>query len=72
MIYTVTLNPAIDKTVTVHNLSVGAVNRVASVREDAGGKGINVSRALMKNGVKNTAACIVGCENGGEFLKMLE
>jgi 1-phosphofructokinase len=50
MIVTVTLNPAVDKTVTLDRLVLGEVNRVEVVRHDPGGKGINVSRVIRQFG----------------------
>ena len=46
MIYTVTLNPALDKTATVENLRLDSVNRISELRVDPGGKGINVSKEI--------------------------
>ena len=71
MIYTVTLNPAIDKTVVIENFSAGAVNRVNSVREDAGGKGINVSKCLKNLGAESVAAMILAGGTGVRLEKML-
>lgn len=71
MIYTVTLNPAIDKTVVIDNLRTGAVNRVVSVREDAGGKGINVSKCLKNLGVDSAAAMILAGDTGKRLENML-
>ncbi|GAA3752769.1 hexose kinase [Microbacterium kribbense] len=51
MIVTVTVNPALDRTVVLDGpLRPGQVQVAASVREDAGGKGINVSRVLAAAG----------------------
>ena len=72
MIYTVTLNPAIDKTVVIENLTVGGVNRVSSVREDAGGKGINVSKCLKNLGAETVAAMVLAGTTGKRLSKMLE
>lgn len=72
MIYTVTLNPAIDKTVVIENLRTGSVNRVASVREDAGGKGINVSKCLKNLGEPSVAAMILAGDTGKRLETMLE
>ncbi|WP_105614602.1 1-phosphofructokinase [Vallitalea okinawensis] len=55
MIYTVTLNPALDKTIIVNNFEINNVNRVQKIREDAGGKGINVSKMISNLGGKNIA-----------------
>ena len=71
MIYTVTLNPAIDKTVVIGNFSAGGVNRVESVREDAGGKGINVSKCLKNLGETSVAAMILAGDTGRRLEKML-
>ncbi len=72
MIYTVTLNPAIDKTVVIENFCAGAVNRVGSIREDAGGKSINVSKCLKKLGAETEAVMILAGQTGERLQKMLE
>ncbi len=52
MIVTVTPNPSIDRTVTLSGpLTRGAVHRVSSVTSEAGGKGVNVARALTMAGL---------------------
>jgi 1-phosphofructokinase len=63
MITTVTLNPAIDRTVIVDKLNNGAVNRVKSVRQDIGGKGINVTKVLNSLGSTSTAIGFMGKKN---------
>ena len=64
VIYTVTLNPAVDKTVYVDNFTVDAVNRATSVRQDAGGKGINVSKTIQQLGGSSTAVAFLGGPSG--------
>lgn len=59
MIRTVTLNPAVDRTVSVARFAVGEVNRVVSTRLDAGGKGLNVSKALAAIGAKSVAYALL-------------
>lgn len=63
MITTVTFNPAIDKTITVENFTPGAVNRVLSVQENLGGKGINVAKVLNLLGTSTTAIGFIGEKN---------
>ena len=56
MIVTVTPNPSIDRTVTLATpLTRGTVHRVTSVTTEAGGKGVNVARALTLAGVDAVA-----------------
>ncbi|WP_109210650.1 MULTISPECIES: 1-phosphofructokinase [Microbacterium] len=56
MIVTLTANPSLDRTVTLPApLQVGDVQSAASTREDAGGKGINVARAIRAAGEDCTA-----------------
>ena len=72
MIYTVTLNPALDKTVTVPGLTVDEVNRIVEMREDPGGKGINVSKVIAKLGGKSCALALLGGTVGEKIKEMLE
>ena len=60
MIYTLTLNPAIDYYVAVENLKIGAVNRTKNEQIRFGGKGINVSLVLKELGVKSVAMGFIG------------
>ena len=64
MIVTVTLTPALDKTVILPDFRVDAVNRVQSLRLDPGGKGINASRVLRALGMDSLATGILGGGTG--------
>lgn len=64
MIVTVTLNPSIDRTIAVDSLVRGGVNRAEIIALDAGGKGVNVSRALAVYGAE-THAIMIGAALGG-------
>ncbi|MCM1054612.1 MAG: 1-phosphofructokinase [Bacteroides sp.] len=55
MVYTVTLNPAVDYVVHTEELAAGRVNRSASEEIYFGGKGINVSAVLNELGIKSRA-----------------
>ena len=64
MIYTVTLNPALDKTVEIPGMALDTVNRITEMRTDPGGKGINVSKVIAKLGGESRAVGILGGESG--------
>ena len=71
MIYTVTLNPALDKTATVARFAVDEVNRIRDLREDPGGKGINVSKVIAKLGGTSRALALLGGSVGEKIERML-
>lgn len=64
MIITVTLNPALDKTVEIPDFSLDAVNRITAMRIDPGGKGLNVSKVIAKLGGTSTAVGVLGGTTG--------
>ena len=70
-VYTITLNPAYDIYCTCENLHVGCENNLGNVEKYIGGKGINISRALVETGVDNTAICVLGEDNCTEFTAAL-
>ena len=72
MIYTVTLNPAIDRQYTVEKITRNAVLRARDFRTDLGGKGFNVSRALQQLGVPSVVVGFVGGQTGERLGKGLD
>lgn len=72
MIYTVTLNPALDKTVEIPGMALDTVNRITEMRTDPGGKGINVSKVIAKLGGESCAVGILGGGSGKMLEKLLE
>lgn len=64
MIITVTMNPAIDKTVEIERLIPGGLNRIKKAEYDAGGKGINVSKTIKALGGTSIATGFLGGNTG--------
>jgi len=71
MIYTLTLNPALDLELTVDTLNYNQVLRALNTRTDCGGKGFNVSRALAALGQASTALGFVGGGTGQRLERVL-
>lgn len=72
MIITVTMNPAIDKTVEIDTLQAGGLNRIQRVEYDAGGKGINVSKTIHELGGESIAVGFLGGNAGKTIEHVLE
>ncbi len=64
MIYTLTLNPAVDRELTVPAIEYDSVLRASRSQVDFGGKGFNVSRLLKGLGADTTAVGFVGGKAG--------
>lgn len=71
MIVTLTLNPSLDRTIEIGSLSRGAVIRAAATRLDPGGKGVNVSRALLANRIRSRAVVPFGGDEGRQLVSLL-
>ncbi|AEV87255.1 phosphofructokinase [Actinoplanes sp. SE50] len=71
MILTVTLNPSVDRALEVDALLRGEVLRAVDSHIDPGGKGVNVSRALLANGVRSTAVVPTGGAEGEQLVDLL-
>lgn len=71
MIVTITLNPSLDRTLDTDAFAVGEVNRAVAARLDAGGKGINVSRALHRHGHATVAVFPAGGPDGDVLVSEL-
>ncbi len=72
MVYTLTLNPALDYSMVAENIKVGITNRSESEEISFGGKGINVSYVLSQLGIKNTALGFIAGFTGDFLEKELE
>ncbi len=62
-IATITLNPAIDQTVSIPDFQAGKVNRVKHSQSDPGGKGVNVASFLSDFGFQVAVTGFLGEEN---------
>lgn len=71
MIITLTMNPAIDKTVEIDRLAQGGLNRIKKVEYDAGGKGINVSKTIRELGGESIATGFLGSAAGELIASLL-
>ena len=71
-IITLTLNPAFDVHCCCDNFRPYHESIAKIISKDAGGKGVNISRALSVNGTENVAVLVVGKENGEEFCQALK
>lgn len=72
MIYSVTINPAIDYVIELPELKTGLVNRLESAIKLPGGKGINVSRILKELNIPTTAWGFTGGFTGTFINQSLE
>lgn len=72
MIYTVTMNPALDYVIDLDKFKQGEVNRATSEHILPGGKGLNVSIVLTNLGVENTALGFVAGFTGKEIEKRVQ
>ncbi|MEZ4970651.1 MAG: 1-phosphofructokinase family hexose kinase [Flavobacteriaceae bacterium] len=71
-IVTLTLNPVIDKSVTVAGIGPNTKLRCSSPIYDAGGGGINVSRAIKKLGEESLCIYLAGGPTGEHLRQLLE
>lgn len=71
-VYTITLNPAYDVHAYAEHFAPFHENLAAVTSREAGGKGVNLSRALQNGGTENTAVIVLGKDNCAEFIAELE
>jgi 1-phosphofructokinase family hexose kinase len=71
MIITVTLNAAIDKSLSVPNFRLGRRHRTVEQRTMAGGKGVNIARALKALGQPVIATGMAGGATGTRIVEQL-
>ncbi|MFW3614141.1 1-phosphofructokinase [Billgrantia antri] len=71
-VLTLTLNPALDLSVSLERLTPGTVNRTHETHLTAAGKGVNVARVLADLGHDVTVSGFLGADNDGPFLRAFE
>lgn len=70
MITTICLNPSFDRAAELETLKLGEVNRIRALREDLGGKGINVAVVAQRLGLNVQCIGIMG-EDGSDQLSAM-
>ena len=69
---TVTLNPAIDRTIAMPGFTIGTVNRGEEVSSLPGGKGVNVASALADYGIGVAVTGFLGGDNAASFEELFK
>ncbi len=72
MIVTLTPNPSLDRTLEVERLDRGNLLLARGTRVEAGGKGVNVARALLANGHAVRAVVPIGGPEGDDLADRLD
>lgn len=72
MIITLTMNPAVDRTLQVDKFTVDRVNLIREDRSDVGGKGINVSKVIRQLGGRTKTITFLGGSTGAFIEQELE
>lgn len=70
-IITLTLNPAFDVYCYAENFGAYRENLAKVISRDAGGKGVNIGRALAAYGINAKNLVVLAEENGEEFARLL-
>ncbi|WP_432497646.1 1-phosphofructokinase family hexose kinase [Kineococcus gypseus] len=70
-VVTVTPNPSVDRTLELDVLTRGEVHRATAASVEAGGKGVNVARALARHGARATAVLPCGGADGELLVALL-
>ena len=71
MIVTVTPNPCIDRTIRLERLIPGGLKRAHSATSEAAGKGVNVSHALVTEGIETVAVLPLAAQSAVQYLGLL-
>lgn len=71
-IVTLTLSPCFDVHCYADEFLAGRENIVRTQSAELGGKGINISRALLENGIDSTAVVALGRQGGAEVRDALD
>lgn len=71
MVFTVTLNPALDYSMSVNGISLGQTNRSYNENITFGGKGLNVSYVLGQLGLESVALGFVAGFTGDELVRIV-
>ena len=72
MVYTLTLNPALDYVLKLDGIRTDDINRASDAEIYYGGKGINVSAVLTRLGIENKALGFAAGFTGKELERMLK
>lgn len=72
LVYTMTLNPSLDYTITIDGFALGKTNRTVTEQIFPGGKGINVSMVLSNLGIENVALGFLAGFTGEEIRRRTE